>query len=247
MYGSVSTACPTFTGASFVDCNSGNGTSSLDLNYLGAAPNETYLVLIDTDGGTGDFILNVTGSNQTPLPVYLLNFTGENVDKVNILHWETSSEFNSHHFGIERSADGEHFQEIGITNAAGFSNVLRKYPFTDYYPMNGTNYYRLQLVDMDGNATPSNVIEIINTEHQVVSVYPTPFQDELVITTEGITGDIQFSLYNSIGQLVLSQSWKNTQSDKNLHNVEVENLAPGAYYYRFISDNTSQIGKVVKE
>jgi hypothetical protein len=89
------------------------------------------------------------GSNQ-PLPVELLSFNASCVEDQNILSWQTASEYNSSHFDIERSRDGQTWNVIGQQTAAGNSTELLSYQFVDSEKNNSTVYYRLNQVDVDG-------------------------------------------------------------------------------------------------
>ncbi len=84
------------------------------------------------------------------LPVTLLSYTVNCVDKGVQLSWQTASELNSDRFIILRSSDGENWEEIGSVGAAGNSSVLIQYKFTDNDPLNETAYYKLKQVDVDG-------------------------------------------------------------------------------------------------
>ena len=91
------------------------------------------------------------------VPLNLLSFTGEQKNKTNILHWITSHEQSTSRFDIERSADGIHFFKIGTVAAAGYSNIERHYDFPDAQPMQGNNFYRLQMFDDDGSSVYSKL------------------------------------------------------------------------------------------
>lgn len=89
------------------------------------------------------------------IPVELVYFGARQVNKSTALSWQTAAEQNSKRFDVERSTDGVRFVKIGSVQAAGNSNQLKKYGFTDPYPEQGINYYRLRLVDHDGKSTLS--------------------------------------------------------------------------------------------
>ncbi|NJN35007.1 MAG: T9SS C-terminal target domain-containing protein, partial [Saprospiraceae bacterium] len=64
----------------------------------------------------------------------------------------TASERNGSHFDVQRSKDGKTFTTIGQVKAVGNSLTLQRYEFSDENPLSGTNYYRLNAVDLDGAA-----------------------------------------------------------------------------------------------
>lgn len=249
LYGPVPTGCPTISGAGgFVDCNqdnnNANGIQDLTLSYASAVVGQTFLVLIDTDSGTGDFTINAQG---TALPIQLLSFTGENQGSVNVLDWRTSIEVNAQRFDVERALDNSTFIKIGEVAATGNSSTPKDYQFTDKNPYNGLNFYRLRLIDNDGKAEISNVVVLKTENVTVLDVYPNPFQNALSVATEGISGDVHLYLYNALGQVILHEQWAILQDNKFVHTFSIDNLSAGTYHYRLITDSKTQNGKLLKE
>ena len=100
-----------------------------------------------------------TTTINTPLPVTLLNFSGQINANTIQLNWNTSSEQNSSYFEIQKSNDGSNFFPVGQVNAAGNSNFTRNYSFTDRQ-ISEINYYRLKMVDVDDKFVYSKTILI---------------------------------------------------------------------------------------
>ena len=94
-------------------------------------------------GGTG---------NDQALPIKLLGFTATKEGSKNLLQWTTVQEVNSSYFEVERSGDGVNYKAIGQVNGAGNSSVAKNYSLVDAKPVNGMNYYRLKMVDKDGQS-----------------------------------------------------------------------------------------------
>lgn len=108
-------------------------------------------------GGTRRPSFQVYYSIVTPLPVELTSFNCVN-KKVGIeLNWVTATERNCSHFSIERSFDGNNFEEIGKVDGSGNSASEKKYQFMDKSPLIGTGYYRLKQVDQNGESTYSHL------------------------------------------------------------------------------------------
>jgi hypothetical protein len=85
------------------------------------------------------------------LPIIISSFTGE-VDGTQVnLAWTTSLEINSDHFAVQRSTDaGGTWTTLGTVAAHGNSSLPVDYSYADTKPLQGTNEYRLQMVDKDG-------------------------------------------------------------------------------------------------
>jgi hypothetical protein len=97
------------------------------------------------------------------LPVQLVNFDGKATNKNIGLNWKVSKETNTDYYLVERSVNGIDFTNQGKVYtgstliAAGTDKI---YGFTDPSPANGSNYYRLRMVDKDGKYSYSPVIKI---------------------------------------------------------------------------------------
>jgi len=85
------------------------------------------------------------------LPVELIQFEARSSTYYNVINWTTVSEYNSLHYDLEMSLDGENWKLISNQKAAGFSNEEINYSFTDYN-QNQLTYYRLIQYDNDGES-----------------------------------------------------------------------------------------------
>jgi hypothetical protein len=120
------------------------------------------------------------------LPVQIMNVKAiQQEDKVK-LEWATASENNSHHFTVERSADGATgWQPINTVAGAGNSNTNSYYQVTDPAPLS-KNFYRLRQTDMNGFSTFSTVVALHFKKEKVdLLVYPNPVHDEITILFPG--------------------------------------------------------------
>lgn len=100
---------------------------------------------------------------QTSLPVELSYFGGMAHLESNLIEWTTQSEYNSDYFSLERSLDGENWEEITIISSAGNSTSEINYSYQDY-KLNYLSYYRLKQVDIDGQYEMFGPISIARKE-----------------------------------------------------------------------------------
>ncbi|ADY51296.1 hypothetical protein Pedsa_0720 [Pseudopedobacter saltans DSM 12145] len=91
------------------------------------------------------------------LPVTLTSFNVKKQQANVLLNWTTDSEVNNADFEVLRSADGKEFNSIGNVKGAGNSNSVNSYSFTDRYPLEGVNFYKLRQVDYDGAGNYSEI------------------------------------------------------------------------------------------
>lgn len=144
---------------------------------------ETYFLVIDEwspNAGSG-YQLSFSGTASldcTILPIELSMFDTyyhPELDEVE-LEWATASERNSDFFEIERSTNGVDFEVINTVDAAGNSDMETHYFTVDTDPFVGTNYYRINAWDKDGNGKYSEVraVNILSDEYDLLDVFPNP-------------------------------------------------------------------------
>ncbi len=112
------------------------------------------------------WIDNIELIEETSLPVELTYFEGICVDGVNVLKWQTASEYNSSHYTLHRNQSG-YFTDadiIALPSAAGNSTVLIDYMETDKTFDPGINYYLLVQHDIDGNSVEYGPVAIDNSD-----------------------------------------------------------------------------------
>lgn len=128
------------------------------------------------------FILNL--NNPSPLPIELLMFNVKAVnDKSIVCTWATATELDNDFFTIEKSRDGNEFEESGKVDGAGNSNQVIEYSFTDKNPYNGLSYYRLKQTDFNGDFCYSNMVALrFDNTADNFSLYPNPASTDLMIS-----------------------------------------------------------------
>jgi len=188
---------------------------------------------------------SVTLCTTPVLPITLISFDAEYDQKSAVsLHWQTAAEFNSAFFYVERSPNGINFETIGEKIAAGYSSQLLSYSFNDQKPTRGLNYYRLNLVDLNG-VHKYSAVRVVNYDNAIVecSIYPNPGNKLLVIAFAAVPeiSNRKLTIYNSMGIAVYSASITKQKSI-----LDTGNLLPGIYFYNIITGNTIiQSGKLV--
>ncbi len=164
-------------------------------------------------------------------PIELLGFGVEAATYSNILNWQTATEVNGDFFAVERSVDGENFEQIGTVDAAGNSTTLQSYSFEDKQALAGTTYYRLRLVDLDGSIAYSEVEFVTRGESNFGfgSIRPVPVQDELqVVLTADSAKEIQINIYDVTGKQ-LANRIAQTNAGVNTYSMDASSFVPGIY------------------
>ena len=181
-----------------------------------------------------------------PVPVILQDFQATRQGTFNQLKWTTSQESNSSYFGIERSADGKNFIEIGNVNAAGNSSLALHYQITDENPLNGINYYRLMIVDKDNSQKLSDIVSVRNWAESKMKIYPNPANN--LITIELIadkTENVKIDITDMNGAKVLNGN-ASLLSGLNKITFNIGALPAGIYNVNVKTTSGSQSIKISK-
>ncbi len=213
-------------------------------------------------GGTGQ----ITGSGFTsyspvtfgakkgttnPLPVSLIEFYANCIDRIVHLSWSTASETNNDYFTIERSPDMNLWDQLAIVDGAGNSNTLRTYSYDDEAPFDGTSYYRLKQTDYDGaSQTFSPVaVECISAAGSTqVMFYPNPFDESVVLQLNNATEEsLTIRIYDMLGELVFSKKLEAASASQQEFILDLGPLSPGMYFVDVTSPHFVTTAKLVKQ
>jgi hypothetical protein len=165
----------------------------------------------------------------TALPVQVTYFQTEATDnqRVNI-RWETAQEINSNVFIVERSRNAVDYKTIAKMEAAGESNTLKRYSFTDESALFGTNYYRLSQIDKDGTMQvfrPQAVV--IEDANLPFGVFANPvFSNTFNVKVED-ADEASFMMNDLNGRAISLKNNKLTQTIVEI--TPTENLPLGMY------------------
>lgn len=137
------------------------------------------------------------------LPVTISAFTGTLRTKTVLLEWTTSIELNSKEFQLEKSYDGITYHKIATIPAAGNSATPKNYSYTDVEAVE-FNYYRLNMVDLDGYSKRSNVVLVKNPGIlQDVYVTTNPFTEYIGLRFAKLPkGELSYRLTDMSGKQI---------------------------------------------
>ncbi len=182
--------------------------------------------------GNGLFLIEF----PTILPIDLSSFEGEATIKGNRLNWTTLSEVNNKGFEIQRSLNGNNFEEIGFLDGAGNTSGQQSYELLDTEIEEGIRYYRLKQIDLNGAFTYSEIIKIYRESQADIefSIYPNPVVNTLTIKNGmGIA-----SIYAVSGQKMLTINLRNNNEE-----IDVTGLPKGMYVISLETENTGVVTK----
>ena len=165
------------------------------------------------------------------LPVTLTRFTAAAGNNTVLASWQTVLEQNADHFEIWRSADAQQFELAGAVPAAGNSNGINNYFFTDNHPHPGVSYYRLKSIDKNGSFSWSAIVAV-TLRDTGYSVFPNPAHNTITIRSNSqlISRKPLVYLYDAGARLLQVFTIGNTSQPLN-----IAALPAGTYRLRILS------------
>jgi hypothetical protein len=190
--------------------------------------NTCYVLTQTVNGYTSSDTVCVT---VQPLPLkftsYEVSLRGTKQSVEN--RWTTANEINVSHFYVQRStpelSGGKDYKIIGQMKAQ--NRTQNAYSFVDEEPQEGTNYYRIIAVDIDGKLSYSEVRQfIINHSSLNINIYPNPAKDFVNIVGKSIK---EIQIINQLGQVVYKEIATGTNLRNDAATINIKNLNKGLY------------------
>jgi hypothetical protein len=167
------------------------------------------------------------------LPVTYLSFTGKIEESTltsnakAIIEWTTASEINHEKFIVERSHEGEKFEEIGTLQAKGGKNRVTSYQFVDENLEFGKLYYRLKEVSPSNEISYSPVIVLETKDELFFKVFPNPISQGQKLHIYHPNSIQSLYIQSSQGQILFEKKQDNSTRSE----LEIPiNLPKGLYF-----------------
>jgi hypothetical protein len=184
------------------------------------------------------------------LPVVLAQFIATKADNGSVkLSWTTSQEVNAGYYDVERSGDQTGWTKIGSVKAKGNSTIATDYSLYDNLPLDGTGYYRLKMVDLDGKYVYSKTVSVTADKNTVpLVIYNNPFTDMIRLKVNvGRAQNLTMTVSDMLGKTYLRQSVQ-AQAGDNLVNLQPAVIGgSGIYILRITGDSYNQTAKIEKQ
>lgn len=209
-------------------------TAVLKDNYLNT---ETAISLTDTTRLDFSVTTDAASSGNRfviyfrPALVLPVDFVSVNAQKEGRssakVSWQVSSERDVASYIIERSIPGNNFERIGTINAANTSN----YQYIDVSPANGTNYYRIRSVDVNGSSKFSNVASVTFNDPRQLVLYPNPVKGDAVELRmmNADEGRYTIRLICTTGQIISSSAFDH-HGGPLMRKIDLPKTAPAGIY-----------------
>jgi hypothetical protein len=204
------------------------GVNSVTITRQGGG---TFLISLD------NIVLQNIGASI--LPLRLLSFTGKQTTAGNLLTWKTAAETGMREFSVEKLLGGTSYTAIGSVNAG-----KEDYQFVDRNA-EGTCFYRLKMIDMDGAYRYSPVIAVRGERELPATVSPNPVRGNTVRfqLASRISGNLQITVVDAAGR-----AWYtgvvNADEPGNIKELSLPGLPAGMYFLQ-VGDKAAGRGEVV--
>jgi Secretion system C-terminal sorting domain len=146
------------------------------------------------------------------------------------LQWNVYHVSEGDYFVIERSADGNIYETIGVLRKEGNSD---HYELMDNAPPNGTDLYRIRYTSQDGHLTYSKIIQVSLSGIVDFKFYPNPADKLLIIRTAHFV-DIQ--VVDATGVVRLTK-----RLPSGIQVINISSLEKGVYVLRVADKESNRI------
>lgn len=186
---------------------------------------------------SGTIIKGVAFAPIVPLAIHLTDISASNNNKQNIVNWNTAHEDHGDYFELMHSADGNEFTTIATIKAKGENS---KYSYIDVQPFSGTTYYRLKMIDINGNTNYTKVVAASMNEFASnnLTIAPNPATGNNIHLSFGnnVNGNYELTILNTLGRVITQQ----TIQLNNTNNVyfTLPQLVSGNVYFIKMSNGT---------
>ncbi len=166
-------------------------------------------------------------SPTSPLSVRLEYFSLTSKEQNNLLTWKVAADLTTT-FNIERSNDGIHFNNIGNIMATTQRCQL-PFNFTDEKPLNGKNYYRIKITDVNGVSFYSKILVTGKTRSgfEIIAITSDQNNTNLYLNVSK-DQTINMKMIAADGKMVYSKS-KTIAAGTNQLSLQTGNLSKGIY------------------
>ena len=221
------------TSGTSIMSKAGNGvdpTSTSTLYYnLSFAPNS---IVFDDSART---MSTGTMSVQTALDLKILDFNVKQHSTYNETFLTLDDNSINSVVILERSANGNNFEDIGIMLLQANTSTLKKYLFNDTKPLETDNYYRAKYKNTEGIYLYSKIVKIRSVKSSSFSIVNNPVQDILQIRTADAVGkNILFTIYDAAGRQIKSNEIKKAVA---MTEISVVGLHSGLYIVKITIAN----------
>jgi hypothetical protein len=185
----------------------------------------------------------VASGNQFPLSVKISDITAVNVGTRNKVDWASSTEAIGAKYELQRSVDGKNFIGIATVNAKGEAS---SYTHIDETPATGVNYYRVKLIDLNGEYGYTKIVSAtVKASFSAFNVeaYPNPVSSVVTVKVNGTMSDNASVVVTDVTGKVI----RTAKLDSDKLDINLGDIAPGVYFIKYSDDMHHESIKINKQ
>ncbi len=202
----------------------------------------------------------VNAARDLLLPFQLSSFTAEVVNSRTRLSWTTVFEAGDSGFAVQRKLQGTGaWADLpgAFVPGHGTSTTAQEFSYTDSTVGIGTWWYRLRQVNIYGNQTFTDSVQVqiltgvteagVPAKFALMQNYPNPFNPTTEIRfTVDKTAHAVLEVYNILGQRVATL-FDGVANAGTLYtmNLNADHLSSGVYFYRLSNQNKTSTKKMM--
>ncbi|MEO1253722.1 MAG: T9SS type A sorting domain-containing protein, partial [Bacteroidota bacterium] len=129
---------------------------------------------------------------------------------------------------VQQSLNGIDWEDMGMVEGAGNSNVQKGYSFT-LKDRNFNAYYRIKQTDFDGQFSYTPVILVSQNADKSLDLYPNPSSG--IVYVNSLVNTESIRIFNALGTEVTKLVVKENKSTGNMK-LDFSSLVGGVYIVR---------------
>lgn len=214
--------------------------AGLWINRGGSATGSVATTGVLTSNTITSFGAFTFGTMSATLPLQYIDLTAKRNDGYTLVKWKTEQEVNVDHFEIERRDNpNTAFVKIGTASAR---NMLTPnyYEYDDHKYLNGSAFYRIKSVDIDGQTFYSNIAVVSDKDNTGSYKITNPVTSNIYLQfDDSYKGTYQYEILGSSGQLV--QTGRLNIESAGSINITLNNSVLKGHYILRIKNSLKQI------
>ncbi len=179
-------------------------------------------------------------NGAAPLSINLDKFSAEVAGQGVKLKWSTVNNSDASYFEVQKSNDGSSFRNITTVKVSSVADATstKNYSYVDNSELSSENYYRLRMVETNGNVSFSKVRVI--TGDSFFKISPNPSQDFVSVVTAKDFAVKSVKVLNTSGSEIMTLS-------SGFDNINISKLPKNSYILEITSkDNRKLTRRIIK-
>ena len=254
-----------------INRNTGTTATDITFSWSESLEGEVFSVSADNqigisryDGTNWDPIVGINGDNSgntvtrtgvntfspfivavinTPLPLKFGPVTASRIGTQQVkVDWKVYEESDVLSYEVQRSENGASFKSINSVYTSGIALAEKQYSSTDQNAGNGTLFYRIRAVELNGKTVYSPIIKVSASDKKGWSVYPNPAQKDKNIFLEMSlpAGNYTLELVDMKGSKIQTYVFA-ANAGQITRSLQLPNETnPGTYFMRLTGDGFNE-------